>query len=116
MEGAVEPIILLAFWMLGICFIRVYRELRVFRNLYNQHRDIYVPSYEELMKVNHWSIQLTRFLINEFKKARKNNINKRMYPTFESKSDMAVLALASNSKKSKTSVTQYEEYEIEESK
>ena len=111
-----EPLILLAFWMLGICFIRVYRELRVFRSLYNQHRDIYVPSYEEMMKMNHWTIQFTRFLLKELKKARKNNINKRMYPNFESKSDLAVLALASNSKKSKTSLAHYEEFEMEENK
>jgi hypothetical protein len=110
-EGAVEPFILLAIWVFGIYFIRIHMELRAFKKEFNQHRDIYVPSYEELMKMNHWSMQLARFIIKEINKAKKSNISRKMYPSFQNKNDVAVLALASNSDKSKSGYSEYEEYE-----
>lgn len=106
-----EPLILLAIWLIGIFIIRTQMELRALKKHFNQHRDIYVPSYEELMRMNHWSIQLARFLIKEFRKTKNNNISRKIYPAFENKNDLSILALASNSDKGKTNLNNFNEFE-----
>jgi len=98
----VETLILIGIWLLGIYFIKMQMEIKAYKKHLNQHKDIYVPSYTEMMKTNHWTIQLTKYLLREYREMREDNLAKKVYNSIKNNESVPVLALASQERSHST--------------
>ncbi|HEX2960751.1 MAG TPA: hypothetical protein VHO43_03110 [Ignavibacteriales bacterium] len=59
-------------WVFLLYFIRIHMELYSYRKYFSQHNDIYVPSYNELAKTDHWGIRTAQYIFTQFRRTNKN--------------------------------------------
>jgi hypothetical protein len=60
-------------WIVVLYIIKLNREIYEFKKYYSQHKDIYVPSYKEIIDNNLWYIQFFNFIKAQI---RNRNISK----------------------------------------
>jgi hypothetical protein len=58
-------------WFLMWYVVKMKRELGGYRKYLNQHNDIYVPSYKEIVENQHWSSQLINTIGQKYNRHEK---------------------------------------------
>ncbi len=66
-------------WFMMWYIVKIKRELSGYRKYLNQHNDIYVPSYKEIIENQHWSTQLFNAIGQKYKSSTKDN-RKLVFP------------------------------------
>lgn len=77
-------------WVFILYFIRIHMELYSYRKYFSQHNDIYVPSFSEMSKMDHWSIHTVQYIFAQFRRTNKNvkehlSTTERLAPVYKKK-------------------------------
>ncbi|MGE5681738.1 MAG: hypothetical protein ACM34K_12745 [Bacillota bacterium] len=64
-----ELFCILTVWVVSLYIIRLHRELFLYRKYLNQHNDIYVPSYSEVLQMNRFSLKVLKTFLLLFKRS-----------------------------------------------
>ncbi|MGE5499212.1 MAG: hypothetical protein ACM3Q2_14110 [Syntrophothermus sp.] len=62
-----ELLWLIMIWIVALYIIRLNLELHAYRKYLNQHTDIYVPSYDELISTNSFISRTISSLMSQFR-------------------------------------------------
>ncbi|MGE5400682.1 MAG: hypothetical protein ACM3S2_09775 [Ignavibacteriales bacterium] len=71
-------------WVFVLYLVRIHMELFAYRKYFSQHNNIYVPSYKEIIKMDHWSLRLVQFIFSQFRKSDKK-VTESLSPVYRKK-------------------------------
>ncbi|HEX2865501.1 MAG TPA: hypothetical protein VHO03_00590 [Ignavibacteriales bacterium] len=77
-------------WVFVLYLVRIHMELFSYRKYFSQHNDIYVPSFSEMAKTDHWSMRTVQYLFAQFRRTNKNvkehlTTTERLAPVYKKK-------------------------------
>lgn len=75
---------LIVVWVVSLYIIRLHLELHAYRKYLNQHNDIYVPSYQEILKTNSWNLRSAYSILSQLKKETRQ-AGQKMTPVYNKK-------------------------------
>jgi len=61
-------------WFMMWYVVKIKRELSGYRKYLNQHNDIYVPSYKEIIESHQWQAQLINIVSQKFQGSKRQKI------------------------------------------
>ncbi len=109
-----EAAIFILAWIIGVYFIKIKMELNAFRKKAVEHKDIYVPSYNEMMRFNHWSLNLLKYVLNQIAEYKTEINYKKLYVANKKESEaVPAFAWSNSGKQNKTAINFESENEPE---